>query len=110
MRKAYYTLDLAEAVLLKDHLLHNGVASLVKNKGVVRIPHEGVASEIWVNEDSDDNDVRALIRGFLQQRANTTGASRPSWPCRHCREENPGTFEVCWNCSQERQITDESVR
>ena len=38
MRKVYYTLDLTEAVLLKDHLLHNGVAASVRNKGAVRIP------------------------------------------------------------------------
>jgi hypothetical protein len=40
MHKAYYTLDLTEAVLLKDHLVHNGVEARVENKGVVRIPGE----------------------------------------------------------------------
>ena len=45
MIKAYYTLDLTEAVLLKDHLVHNGVAASVRSKGLVRIPYDGFASE-----------------------------------------------------------------
>ena len=35
MRKVYYTLDLTEAVLLKDHLLHNNVAASVRSIGAV---------------------------------------------------------------------------
>ena len=52
MRKACYTLDLTEAVLLKDHLVQNGVGATVMNKGLVRIPYDGVASEIWVAEEN----------------------------------------------------------
>jgi hypothetical protein len=101
MRKVYYTLDLTEAVLLKDHLLHNSVAAAVRNKGAVRIPHDGIASEVWVADDSDDNDVRGLIRGFLKHRKDSSGAAESSWACRHCRESNPGSFELCWNCGEE---------
>jgi predicted RNA-binding Zn-ribbon protein involved in translation (DUF1610 family) len=25
---------------------------------------------------------------------------RPDWRCSHCGEENPGHFEVCWNCER----------
>jgi len=102
MRKVYYTLDLTEAVLLKDHLLHNSIAASVRNKGAVRIPHDGIASEVWVADDADDNDVRGLIHAFLKQRKDMPGGAKASWRCEHCREENPGEFEFCWNCSQER--------
>ena len=103
MRKVYYTLDLTEAVLLKDHLLHNSVAASVRNKGAVRMPYAGIASEVWVNDDADDNDVRELIHGFLKQRTDSSGAPKSSWTCQHCREENPGSFEVCWSCSEGRR-------
>lgn len=100
MHKAYYTLDLTEAVLLKDHLVHNGVAASVMNKGLVRIPYEGVASEVWVADDARADDVRALIRGFLSMRTESGGPGTSSWRCEGCREENPGDFEFCWSCGR----------
>jgi hypothetical protein len=107
MRKVYHTLDLTEAVLLKDHLLHNSVAASVRNKGAVRIPYAGIASEVWVGDDADDNDVRALILGFLQQKTASAGVSKSAWPCQDCREQNPSSFEVCWKCSEARRTGDE---
>ena len=101
MRKVYDTLDLTEAVLLKDHLIHNSVAASVMNRGATR-RREGIASEVWVDDDADDSDVRALIDAFLKRQKNMSGSAKSSWTCRHCREDNPGDFEVCWNCSQER--------
>jgi hypothetical protein len=100
MRKAYYTLDLTEAVLLKDHLVQNGVGATVMNKGLVRIPYDGVASEIWVADDAENDAVRALIRGFLKQRKEAPAASPSPWRCPNCREESPGEFEFCWNCGR----------
>jgi hypothetical protein len=107
MRKVYYTLDLTEAVLLKDHFLHSSVAASVKNKGAVRIPYTGIASEVWVGDDADDNAVKELIHAFLKQRADAAGVSKSAWTCHDCREENPSNFEVCWNCSEARRTGDE---
>jgi len=28
--------------------------------------------------------------------------SKPEWTCPHCREENPASFEICWNCEEAR--------
>ncbi|MEM6331783.1 MAG: hypothetical protein AAF823_00380 [Planctomycetota bacterium] len=28
----------------------------------------------------------------------------PDWTCPHCGEDNPGHFEVCWNCMSERPV------
>jgi len=89
-----------EAVLLKDHLVHNGVAASVMNKGLVRIPYEGVASEVWVADDAAADEVTTLIRGFLAGRRDTAPPAMSSWRCQSCREENPGEFEFCWSCGQ----------
>jgi hypothetical protein len=67
MRKAYRTLDLTEAVLVKDHLVQNGVEASVMNLGLVRVPADGVASEVWVADDANGEAVKALIRGFLRE-------------------------------------------
>jgi hypothetical protein len=100
MQKVYYTLDLTEAVLLKDHLVHNEIGASVRNKGAVRIPHEGIASEVWIADDADGEQVRTLIRDFLKQRKEAPVSPMTSWRCPHCREESPGEFEVCWSCGQ----------
>jgi hypothetical protein len=107
MRKVYYTLDLTEAVLLKDYLLHNSVAASVRNTGAVRIPHAGIASEVWIDDDADHSNIRKLIHGFLQQRIDAIGASKSAWTCHFCREDNPENFEACWNCSEGRRTSDE---
>lgn len=100
MRKVYYTLDLAEAVLLKDHLVQNGVAASVLNKGAVRLPHDGVAAEVWVGEDAANDEVVDLIRDFLKRRKDAVAASAADWRCQSCGEANPGEFEVCWSCAR----------
>jgi hypothetical protein len=28
--------------------------------------------------------------------------ARSEWVCPQCQEENPGTFEICWQCESER--------
>jgi hypothetical protein len=100
MRKVYYTFDLTEAVLLRDHLVHNGVAADVTNKGLVRIPYEGVASEVWVADNAESDEVRTLIRGFLRERKETPPTVPSFWRCQSCQEESPGEFEFCWSCGQ----------
>ncbi len=40
-----------------------------------------------------------LRRHVLGQPLPTVEVSdRPAWTCSGCREENPGTFDLCWNC------------
>lgn len=105
MRRAYRALDVTEAVLLKDHLVHNGVAATVMNDGATRIPHHGVVTEVWVAEEAAADEVRTLIRDFLARRKQAPASS--SWLCPSCREENPGEFEFCWSCG--RAPTDSSA-
>ena len=95
MRKVYYTLDLTEAVLLRDYFVQNGIGADVRNKGAVRIPHEGIASEVWVADDVDTDEAKELIRTFHAQHKNTARAAESKWRCPRCREENPGQFELC---------------
>lgn len=100
MRKVYDTLDLTEAVLLKDHLVHNGIAASVMNRGATR-RRGGIASEVWVADDAGDSNVRDLIRAFLEQQRNASDSSKSTWECPHCGEDNPGDFQQCWSCSRE---------
>lgn len=103
MGKVYSTLDLAEALLLKDHLVHNGVAARLENRGIARVPLEGVVSEVWVNQDADGDDVKKLVRDFVRRRSAAGSAAQRPWTCSRCREENPGEFEICWSCGVARR-------
>lgn len=100
MQRVYSTHDLSEAVLLKDHLLHNGIDARVRSKDGARAPLVGVHSEVWVAGDADSGEVATLIRDFVGRRNTPARAKRP-WRCRRCREENPGEFEFCWKCESE---------
>ena len=38
----------------------------------------------------------------LLESAHREAKSLPEWSCPECDEINPGTFDVCWNCSTPR--------
>jgi hypothetical protein len=57
--------------------------------------------------------LRDVLRVFLRARhdgrssdllasARDEARSLPQWQCTWCRETNPGTFELCWQCRQPR--------
>lgn len=37
-------------------------------------------------------------RGEMEQARAASGAH--DWTCPHCGEQNPGHFEICWNCER----------
>jgi hypothetical protein len=39
-----------------------------------------------------------LIRRFLRASRREPTSDKSSWRCQACREDNPGEFELCWNC------------
>lgn len=101
MRKVYYTLDLTEAVLLRDYFVQHGIGADVRNRGAVRIPHEGVASEVWVADHVDTDEAKEAIRTFHARQKYGAGEAESIWRCSRCGEENPGQFELCWSCGEE---------
>jgi hypothetical protein len=59
------------------------------------LPIEASLPQIWVERDGDAERARKLIQALL-----APGPSGPPRDCPHCGEENPGTFETCWNCGR----------
>lgn len=94
MHTIYQSTLLADAALVRDMLVQNGIdAQVVEGDS----PYPGtVYTEVWVR-DEDRARARALVDEL---------AARPvrdsDWNCRGCRESNPGEFEVCWSCGAER--------
>jgi hypothetical protein len=52
--------------------------------------------QIWVDDPADADRARAMIETF-----RTTQGSGPAVKCPDCGEENPGTFDLCWNCGRD---------
>jgi hypothetical protein len=64
--------------------------------------------------------IESLLKARLEGRerellnaAHQEAETIPDWDCARCREGNPGTFQICWNCSEPQpadaqQLTAES--
>lgn len=55
--------------------------------------------QLTVQRDMYFHAIDLLRRRRLGELVETSSEpDRPDWNCPSCNEENPGTFEVCWNC------------
>src|SRR5258707_15312394 len=89
--------DRTQAYLLKDILAQNGIKAHVFNENmssiVGDIPPDVALPQVWLDDDVDRTRALTVLRGYYAAR-NRPGVLF----CRACREENPATFETCWNC------------
>jgi pentatricopeptide repeat protein len=89
--------NLQEAYLILHRLERAGIEARVLNEhaqsGVGQLPFTHAYPEIWVLEPADAARARAIVEAH--ERAEEASAPRV---CPFCREENPGTFELCWRC------------
>ena len=102
MRKVFSSNEVSETVLVRDALLHRGVAATIQNEysGRTAVPEFRPAAEVWVTRDQDYDDARRIVVDAL---ATIDGESTAKpWVCANCREENPQSFDICWNCAREK--------
>ena len=72
-------------VVLKNEFASGGVGDLSAFDAWV---------EVWLVNDKDEDKALSIIEEA------TNSAQKPSWFCKHCKEENAGSFELCWQCQQ----------
>jgi hypothetical protein len=96
VKRLYDALNRIDAFLLRDRLLHANIEAHVFNhhmEGVSGDVPFGVAGpQVWV-DDEDHDRARDVLAAFEAERRRTGSVA-----CRHCGEENPATFELCWKC------------
>jgi putative signal transducing protein len=92
----------SETVLIRDALLHRGVAATIQNEysGRTAIPEFRPPAEVWVTRDQDYDDARRIVVDALATMDSDSDAE--PWVCANCREENPQSFDICWNCAREK--------
>lgn len=72
-----------ETVFNNEHSAPNG-----GNLGI-----SNIFQELWVVNDADYLRACEII-----EREITNPAPKATWICTHCKEENAGSFDFCWNC------------
>ncbi len=96
MRRVYTAAHLPDAHLVVHSLEAHGVMARVFYEnlqgGVGELPH--IYPEVWIEDESDWQQARALVRKFERDVNRSKGVVR----CPHCHEENPASFEICWQC------------
>jgi hypothetical protein len=89
-----------EAYLLLDRLTHAGIKAHVFNEHMSSIvgdvPPDVALPQVWLDDDADRVRAEAVLREYRVERARTGSVF-----CRSCHEENPATFELCWNCGDD---------
>ena len=97
LKKIYTATNLPEAHLLADWLADRGVRTRIFNANASSIagelPVDAALPQVWVDRPDEATRAREIIDTFM----GTTHLG-PAWMCARCKEENPGSFELCWAC------------
>ena len=87
-----------EAHLLQALLRSQGIDAVIKNEnlqtGVGELPFVEMWPELWLLHLRDLDRARQLLNEFFNR--NTAS----DWVCTKCNERNPGSFDICWACTE----------
>lgn len=102
MRKVFSSNELSETTLVRDALVHHGIAATIQNEfsGRSAIPEFRPPAEVWVSRDDDYEHARKIVVATLATLDSRSDAK--PWTCRSCAEENPQSFDMCWNCGRDK--------
>jgi hypothetical protein len=96
MKRVHTAVNLPEAHLLLHLLEHHGIRARVFNANASslagELPIDASLPQVWVEHARDAARARALIEEFLR------ASHGPPRKCPGCGEENPSSFDLCWNC------------
>lgn len=100
MRKIYSAGSYTEAQMLRGYLEHLGIKVEIMNEhsaGTPGTPHWAlpVSAELWVVDEARYSEAAQRIREYFEDDSED---SKADWQCTKCKEQNPGSFDVCWNC------------
>jgi hypothetical protein len=97
MKRFYVASNRIDAYLLRDRLQHAGITSHVFNEHtqsiVGDIPPDVAMPQVWLANDADLDEASAVLVAYRGERERTGQQL-----CRNCAEENPATFDLCWQC------------
>ena len=103
MIKVFEDFDISLVGYYKSILEANGIETFLKNQfgtsGAGELPFVEVIPQIWVLDEGDVDQARALI----VELKNPDNIVKPSqWDCPECGEPQEPAFTNCWKCSATR--------
>ena len=110
MRKVFSSNEISETTLVRDALVHRGVAVTVQNEhsGRSAVPGFRPPAEVWIERDDDYENARRIVVDTISA-LNSQSEIKP-WVCPDCKEENPQSFDICWNCGRDKSGANERGR
>ena len=102
MRKVFSSNEISETSLVRDALVQRGVAVTIQNEysGRSAVPGFRPPAEVWVSRDEDYEDARRIVVDTVA--ALSSRSDGQPWVCANCSEENPQSFDLCWNCGRDK--------
>jgi hypothetical protein len=100
MQKVFSSSELSNAAIVRDLLVSNGISANLVNEnaaGTMVVGAGIVLAEVWVNDEEKVSTAQKLIREYQSDESH-----KIIWSCQSCKEENPGSFSICWNCGGDR--------
>lgn len=99
MKELFREADFSIVGYYRSVLESAGIATFVRNEnlgmGLADFPIPEFYPALCVVNDEDFDAAWEIIR----ERCTVDAAKGEQVvECTHCREENPGNFEICWNC------------
>ena len=98
--RVYSNDNVAVVGSLRNYLAQHNIQAEMRNEFSAGVMSElgftNAWPELWVVEE----DVEAARLLLEKADASTKTEDNQDWLCKYCREENPGTFEVCWQCGK----------
>ncbi|CAD84077.1 MULTISPECIES: DUF2007 domain-containing protein [Nitrosomonas] len=106
MKKLYTANHLLEAHIVRDLLENAYIPTRLFNEyaqgGMGEISFTHTYPEVWVMRDLDFERGRKIIAAYEQAPQVTDIVF-----CLQCGEENPGNFQLCWQCGSGLEVARE---
>lgn len=95
MQNVFQARTPTKAAVVRNLLEDNGIAATL----VEQTPSfSGIqCSEVWISHDEDRDRAVLLVRELYVRSSEDS-----FWACPKCRESNPDSFDLCWQCSAPR--------
>ena len=109
MKRVHTASNLPEAHLLVDLLADRGIRARIFNANasslVGELPIDAALPQVWVDDPADASRAREVIHEYTRHPVSTAVVK-----CGKCGEENPASFDLCWNCGAglEKQLGSDS--
>lgn len=102
MPVVYSAANPTEAHLCSQYLSGKGIEARVDGEILWQArgdlpPNESTNPTVVVSDEQFEQ-ARMLVEQF--EKTLTEDRALDLWSCSRCAEDNPGSFEICWNCGE----------